>query len=885
LSFISAAWGDYGKIIVWEKSKLGNRIMKTYDPVYYFYVPDPNGKYTGIDGTKLKKLTFKRKDEFEMGLRTEKIRYESDFSVMERILMDNYRGVEPPILNTGFIDIEVDVNPEIGFAKVTNAYAPINALTIYKSLSKEYTTLVIPPPNWDGTWTEELQNVLVCENEAELLTAFLELIEDVDILSGWNSEFFDIPYIAKRIERVLGPSAVKKLNFKGSKNEPRWKEVERFGVKESIVELEGRVHLDYLKLFRKFNLEGRPSYALASIADDELDIPKLKYEGNLYSLYRNDFTHFVKYNIRDVEILVRLDKKFKYIETANGMVHEATVNFNSVFGSVNIIDSAIINIAHNRNLIVLDKNPTAGEHVEGAIVMTPKTGFRRWTFSCDIISLYPSVYRSLNLSPEKIIGQFTRNELDWQAIFNETDEEICLRMEKTNELLSETGKNWKEILQQKGWAVSAYGTVLDQSSGEGLLAYVLSYWFNGRKELQAKKKEWANKADEILKSGKTKDSPEYIEAIAQSEYFDMLQGIRKVLLNSSYGATLNEFSRYHDARLGASTTATGRQITTFMIQTIGNMISGNDMPVVKSRDMDGNAQYTYEGNEIIYGDTDSCYASLEGLVSCKEEAVEIADEIVNATNEKFPAFMSRAFLCQQNFNSLIKANREVVAQSAIFQAKKKYMLYIVNLEGKDLSRDDKKSFKTMGGDIKTSTTPIHIKQFLKRVTLDILYEVDKKEIEDYIVNFRNGFKVEHDDSINPLDIATQGSAKVLEEYYQKWSRLEKKGLGKVNLPGHIRASINYNECLKLFNDKDSLPITSGSKIRTVYLKQNDQNFKSMAFPAEIDHFPDWFENYFKVDMKVMEEKLIDAKLSNIFNALDWTVPTVQSQFRNSVFEF
>lgn len=622
MSFISAAWGDYGKIIVWERNEQGKRIQKIFDPVYYFYVPDPNGKYLGIDGTKLSKMSFKNKNDFEMGLRTERIRYESDFSIMERTLMDNYLNCVPPVLNIGFLDIEVDYDPEIGFARVSNAYAAVSALTIFKTSTNKFTTFVIPPERWDGKFTEDItqSELIICQNEKELLNKFLTILDDVDVISGWNSEFFDLPYLAARIEKVLGSIALKLLNFKGSKNSPKWKEVERFGVKEQIIELEGRVHLDYLKLFRKFNLEGRPSFSLAAIADDELDIPKLSYDGSLYDLYRNDFTKFVQYNIRDTEILVNLNNKFKYIELANNMVHEATVNFNSVFGSVNLIDTAITNFAHKQKLIVMDKRHTPGEHVEGAIVMTPKIGFWKWIFSCDINSLYPSVMRSNNLSIEKIIGQFTRDELDWEAIFLNSEEEITLRLENEDETLEATAREWREILLAKKWCVTAYGTVLDQSSGEGLIPAVLRYWFEGRKELQAKKKEWAKKADDLLKSGKSKNDQDYIECIKQSDYYDMLQGVRKVLLNSTYGATLNEFCRFHDARLGASTTASGRQITRFMIKTIGNLISGKNTDVIKHRDSEGVNQYTYDGNEIIYGDTDSIAGdsiidSSEGMLS------------------------------------------------------------------------------------------------------------------------------------------------------------------------------------------------------------------------------------------------------------------------------
>lgn len=898
MSFISSAWGNYGKINVWERSNLGNRILKTYDPKYYFYVPDENGKYTGVDGVKLSKETFSNKNDFEMGLRTHQTRYESDFSVLERVMMDNYSTKEPPILNIGFIDIEVDYNPEIGFSSVANSYAPISAITIYRSKQKDYITLVVPPKNWNeddlssgnNVIIEKFKNIIICDNEKDLLDIFLEVIEDIDLISGWNSEFFDLPYIAKRIIKVLGPSALKKLNFDGANREPQWKEVEQFGVKNEILLLEGRVHLDYLLLFKKFTLGGRASYSLAAIADDELEIPKIKYDGSLSDLYNNDFIKFIEYNIRDVEIIVKLDEKFKFINLANTMVHEATVNFGAVLKSVNLIDTAITNYAHNKlNQIVFDKKHTPGEHVEGAIVMTPKLGFWKWVFACDLVSLYPTVMRSLNLSIEKIRGQFSRNELDWKAIQEKSEELISMRLEENDEYLETSGLEWYEILKQKQWCVSAFGTVLDQSTGEGIVPAAITYWFNGRKELQAKKKEWAKKAEEIFKSCKSKENKEYIEALAQSEYFDMLQGVRKVLLNSTYGATLNEFSRFHDARLGASTTATGRQITTFMIENIGDLITGNKTKIVKTPMQDKNGEikneYTYEGNEITYGDTDSCYACIDGKVDNKNDACVMADKIVDSVNNIFPNFMHNSFLCQDKFKSLIKANREVVAETTIFQAKKKYMLNIVNLEGKDLTREDKKSFKTMGSDIKMSSIPVAIQNFLKAVTLKVLYNEDKKEIEDFIIKFRDGFNVDHEDNINPLDIANRGSAKVLEASYQQWLRLEKPGIGKVNMAGHIRASINYNESLKFYDDKKSLPITSGSKIKTVYLKKNDNNFKSMAFPAEMDELPDWFVKNFEVDMKVMEGKLIDKKLENIFSALGWAVPTKQTQFNNSIFTF
>jgi DNA polymerase elongation subunit (family B) len=890
MTFVSAAY-DEGSIIVWEKPEQSVRKIKRYRPSYYFYVPtDKEPDAIALDNTPVKKLTFRSKRDMEDAKQQNRNRYESDFSAMDRILMDNYYGAPLPQLVTAFIDIEVDYNPAIGFAGPKNPYAPISAITIYKTSDKRYITVAVAPKTLRGkeiVVPESFRDdTVICETEAEMLDVFLELLQDADVISGWNSEYFDLPYLVLRTDMVLGRGQSNRFCFLGAPRPPEWTEVEKFGVKEKVVNIFGRVHLDYLKLFRKFTYEGRQSFKLDSIGQEELGMAKLHFNGSLSELYNNDFMKYLEYNRHDTRILVELDKKFKFIDLANSMVHEATVNFNSVFGSVQLIDTAIVNFAHNiMKRVVFDKAHIPGQTVEGALVMTPKIGLNRWVFSCDINSLYPSVYRSLNLSPEKIIGQFTGYEEDWREFRARSDKPITLRFEDGGEA-EKTAKEWHDLFRTKKVAVSAYGTALDQSSGEGLVPAVLSFWFKGRKELQAKKKEWAAKA-EALKHDK--ESAAYKEAKAQEEYYELAQLNRKILLNSTYGATLNEFCRFHDPRLGASTTGTGRQITTFMIEEVGELICGERKKLIKTSFMDPKKHemvhvYTYPGEEIIYSDTDSVYASLDGLVTEKETACQIADGVVKELNDRFVDFMQEAFLCNPDFDTLIKANREVVAQSSIFQAKKKYMLYVVNLEGKDIDKDSPKALKTQGSDIKMSSTPERVKKFLKSVTMKILWGEPKKEIEDFIIKFRDTFNGE-DESFHPLDVASSGSIKVLEDYYPQYLRIEKAGLGRVSLPGNARAVINFNEMLKEFDDKRTLPIQSGSKIRTLYLEENEYGLKSMAFPAEMEEFPDWFIQHFKVDIKTSESKMVDNKLNNIFKAIQWQVPTRQSVFVNSLFTF
>lgn len=922
MSFISSYYDRFkDRVVVWEREGNGRRIRREIDSPYNLYVPDPNGKFEAITGEKLKFIECSSKKEFDERCAAHPIRFESDIHPQDKVMM-TYFGKPLPVLNVGFIDIEVDYDPAVGYSRPSNPYAPINALSLYRSDLGTMFTLLLPPPTWAHGMQLPIEmqedNYFMFHSERELLEFFLTLIEDCDVLTGWNSDFFDMPYIAKRIELLFGQHALKKLGFDLGPM-PRWGEKERFKgstEKEIVIDLQSRVHLDYMALFKKFTLGGRQSYSLGAITAEELDVPKMEYDGTLYELYRNDFIKFAKYNRHDVQCIVDLNKKFKYIDLANAMVHEATVNFSAIFGSVQLIDTAIINFCHNRmNKIVFDRVHKQGKKVEGAIVMSPKVGLHKMIGSCDINSLYPSTYRSLNLSPEKIVGQLAEYEEGWRAVYNarRNPDNLALQQvpvtiipegsrhgeldehgEEQEGSLTITAGDMIQFLKENKYAISGYGTILDQGNGEGLLPAVLTYWFKGRKELQAKKKEFAKKAkDQLAANGGNKEDPVYIDYITQSEYFDMLQGVRKVLLNSTYGATLNAFCRFHDPRLGASTTGSGRQITTHMIETVAQCLMGETAPkVVKTIGYDektGEAINVYTldvppGIGPIYSDTDSCYFVMEQLVGDDVEmAVGLADEIVGFTNDSFKAFMQEAFNCQEGFDDLIRAAREVVATSGIFRAKKKYMLLVADNEGTRYSPDNDKALKTQGSDIKVSSTPETIRALLKDVTMSILRGVKKPEIDQSIIQFRRNLNNNPD--INPLDFATITSVKNLEEYGLKYKNIELAGMGKVKLPANVRASFNHNTCIELFGVKDTQPIISGMKIKIVWLKDNEYGFTNMSFSSDLETLPKWFTDHFEVDIKLTEQKLVDQKLKNIFDPIGWDVPTEHTMTVNRLLSF
>ena len=927
---------DIDAVIVWERDENGRRPVAHHAP-YYFYVPDENGEYKSIFNRKLKRIDCEDRDQFQQYLRgyNKYDVHESDIPPMFKVLMNMYHDLPTPIIHYAFLDIEVDYKSSQGFSSPENPYAPINAVTIYQSWTKRYFTYAVPPKGWkntpefegqlDSLWKEHSlgfnRELVLCSNEEELLKCLVRDIQDADIISGWNSEFFDLPYIMKRLERVA-PKLIDQMSFKGCKP-PKESTIERFGATSIVYQLNGRTHLDYLDLFKKFTFEGRTSYSLANISADELDIPKLHYEGTLEQLYNRNFAHFIAYNARDVEVLVKLDDKFKFIALVNQMAHENTCLFANMLGTVRYVETGITNRAHNvHNLIVADKRiMTDGVAVEGALVLSPRVGLHDWLGSVDINSLYPTVIRALNISPEKFIGQFSCGEEDWRGII-QMDEYPHTMVDDARESLTLTGEEWWKLLIDNRWTITPFGTIFDESSGLGIVPEAIEFWYGERKRLQALKKKYTKihkeaeaifsalekevgkieftsgtwplldemhddvityqKAVERYGQPSNSDVKWYYERAKYLEsHYDLLQLTKKIQLNSTYGALLSPHFRLGRKEMGGSVTACGRQITTFMIEQIGELVTGKKCTVTKRMvvDKDGDVQNIYETDSdvILLSDTDSCYFKTNA--SNKEEAVEIADAVAEGVNAMFPAFMRKTFNCQPGHDDLIKAGREIVGSKGLFlNAKKKYTIKVVNLDGFDL---EKPKLKTVGSEMKKADTPKVIQDFLKDMMNMILDGASYEEVEKF-VNEQRGVLVRA--VKDPISLGVSKQINNLDAKYAEWQKTEKVGKGKVNLPGHVRAAVNYNEAIQKFEPGAKL-LRAGDKGIVFYLQPNDFGWKSIVLPADADRFPEWFRENFKVDKKLTEDKMIDAKLARTFEALDWEIPTPQKTMVKSILKF
>lgn len=786
-----------------------------------------------------------------------------------------------------------------GFSSPTNPYAPINAITVYQSWTGEYLTYAVPPRNLPAT-AEQLQascqrkleeliasgdlpantktNIVICSDEYQLLSRMIDDLRDADIVSGWNSEFFDIPYICERLVKIGGQRMLLKLEHAGVPFAPKKEMMNRYGSEEPIYKFSGKCFLDYMRLFQKFTFEGRTSYSLGNILQEEIGLGKLDYNGTLEQLYNRDFETFVVYNFRDVQGLVQLDQKFKFIALANQMAHENTVAFEAVLGTVSYVETGITNHAHYKlNRIVHDKVISEHDKVEGAIVMTPKVGLHEWVGSVDINSLYPNTIRSLNISPEKIIGQFESKEDAWRAIRNSTNERLCLTLESGHQEIA-TASEFSQLLKDARWAVSAHGTVFDQSDGRGVVPDMLGYWYSERKRLQAEKKKYAALAKA------EQDPQKQAEYYKLEEQYDLLQLTKKISMNSLYGSLLNVAFRYGDERMGASVTATGRQITTHMIESIGEILTGERHPIIKRSTVaeDGTVshEYTSESPACIYGDTDSNYFKCIGATN-EEEAVAIADYTAEQVNDSFPQFMREAFNCQPEFDCFIKAGREIVASRGLFQAKKKYMLKVFDLEGVRVNK-----LKSMGSEIKKADTPKIIQKFLKDTVDMILDGRPYDEIASFVnTSRRQVLRGAERDNIFKLGVAKQVNNldKFMAEYNNPGTHRSSNG-GRLTIPGHVRAACNYNFLLNIF-DRGAKTVRSGDKVLVFYLKPNQYKLESIALPAEMSKFPSWFAENFSVDITKTEDKMFDSKLDGIFSALGREVPSPQSVLTGSILKF
>jgi DNA polymerase elongation subunit (family B) len=867
MSYIDALYDRERDRIHLVGRREGERYYEEFPATYIFYYDDPRGKFRSLFGNPVSRFSTRNNKEFrkEMAMNKGRDLYESDINPVFRCLEENYKGQDGPKLHTAFFDIEVDFDPERGYSRPDDPFNPITAISVYLDWLDQLVTLVIPPKHMSAETAQEIAgefpNTFVFFNEAELLDTFLNLIDDADVLSGWNSEGYDIPYTVNRVTRVLSKDDTRRFCLWSQM--PKVRMFERFGSENQTYDLIGRVHMDYMQLYRKYTYEERHSYSLDAILEYEDLGSKTAYEGTLDQLYNNDFKTFIEYNRQDVNGLASIDKKLRFLDLANVLAHENTVLLPTTMGAVAVTEQAIINEAHERGMVVPSRKNRFNEEdtqAAGAYVAYPKKGIHEYIGSIDINSLYPSAIRALNMGPETIIGQLRPVMTDryikdkmtggasfagaWEGLFGSLEytavmeqqrgAEITIDWKDGEETVYSAAEIWRMIFDSKNpWILTANGTIFTYEK-EAVIPGLLKRWYAERKEMQAKLKACTNKADE--------------------EYWDKRQLVKKINLNSLYGAILNPGCRFFDKRIGQSTTLTGRAIAKHMDAYVNECITG---------------KYDHTGETIIYGDTDSCYFSAwsvlkkeveEGRMEwSRETCIALYDSIAEQVNISFPGFMEQAFHCPRDMGSVIKGGRELVASKGLFITKKRYAVMIIDKEGKRSDVNGKPGkVKAMGLDLKRSDTPKVIQEFLSDILHDVLTGANKDQVVEKIRNFKYLFKERPG--------WEKGSPKRVNNL-TKYSAEEAKQ-GKANMPGHVRAGMNWNTMRRMNSDNYSIQIVDGMKVIVCKLKDNPLGWTSIAYPTDELHLPAWFKEL-PFDDSAMEATVIDGKIDNLLGVLDW----------------
>jgi DNA polymerase elongation subunit (family B) len=662
---------------------------------------------------------------------------------------------------------------------------------------------------------------------------------------------------------------------------PKARDFERYGATSTTYDLVGRIHMDYMQLYRKYTYEERHSYSLDAIAEYELGEHKTQYEGTLDQLYNQNFKKFIEYNRQDTMILHKLDTKLKFLDLSNELAHANTVLLPTTMGAVAVTEQAIINEAHERGLVVpnrksrSDKDDTAAA---GAYVAYPKKGIHPWVGAVDINSLYPSAIRALNMGMETVVGQLrpimTERYLDdlvsqgktaaaaWEGIFASLEytavmeqnrgTEITIDWQDGDKSIHSAAEVWNMIFNSnQPWMLTANGTIVTYER-KGVVPGLLERWYSERKDLQAKKKA-ATDPKEIA-------------------FWDKRQLVKKINLNSLYGAILNPHCRFFDKRIGQSTTLSGRSIAKHMAGYINECVFG-----IKD----------HVGDAIVYGDTDSCYFTAwpavkdevaKGTMEWNRDiCIQLYDSIADQVNESFPAFMEQAFHCPREAGELIKAGRELVASNSLFITKKRYAVLIYDLEGKRLDVDGNPGkIKAMGLDLKRSDTPKVVQEFLYEILEKVLTGTEREEIIERIREFKYEFK-----SRPAWEKGTPKRVNNLTTYTKK-----EEAAGKANLPGHVRAAMNWNNLRRMNGDNYSMAVVDGMKTIVCKLKANPLGWSSIGYPTDEQRLPKWFTEL-PFDDSLMESTIVDQKIDNLLSVLDWDLASATNTDNTfqSLFEF
>tara|TARA_B100000674_G_scaffold62422_1_gene43293 strand:- start:4338 stop:6794 length:2457 start_codon:yes stop_codon:yes gene_type:complete len=815
---------------------------RTFPYTRYAYEKADRGEFQSIYGDRLTKVYKFKKDDTDL--------FESDVAETTRVLVDTYSDSDELSKGHVILTYDIEVEMESGLPDTQKAENGITSIALHDSATNQYWVLVMDKENQMTNYSSDKAEVLAFFDERDLLQKYLELYEMINpsIVTGWNIDYFDTPYLYNRIKRLLGERQASRLSPIGQCFWSPYRQ--RFF-------MAGVSYLDYISLYKNYNYGELPNYRLDTIGTIELGKGKIEYQGNLDQLFKEDIEKFIEYNLVDVEIVVELDKKLQFIDLCRGICHAGHVPYEDFVYSSKYLEGALLTYLRRRNLVAPNKPSDRRERMEalkergddkfiGAYVKDPIVGKYDWVYDLDLTSLYPSIIMTLNISPESKVGKinnwdankFIKEEVDTYTIGDDTI----------------TKENLRKYLDDSKFSVSSNG-VLYRTDSVGCIPGILDLWFQQRVEYK----------NEMKKYGKAGNKAKYA-------FFHKRQLVQKILLNSLYGVLGLPAFRFYDIDNAEAVTTTGQTV----IKSTADMGNIKYNKELGEKDLDSN----------IYIDTDSVFFSAVPLMdkrypNWKDEEQDtiagyvnvIAEEMQDYLNDFYNILSKRIFNVDKDKHRL-EIKKEYVAKAGLWIAKKRYAQWIISDNGVPVDKLDVK-----GLDVKRSSFPKAFQEIMSDVLISILRGQTEEEITDKVLSFKKSMT-----SLDIKNIAKNSAVKNLTKYMPKGKRnLFSVGKGT---PAHVKAAIMYNDALKHFNAPfKHEPMRDGDKIKWVYLKENPLGLDGLGFfgyndPKDVNNFLETYTDHNKIF-----ERELRKKLQDFYDAIGWGEVISEQKTAEKFFSF
>ena len=805
------------------------KLSVAYRPNHY--IPSKKGQtaYRALDGRHLESVNLNSMG----GARKFRERYQGveGFEIhgydryIYTYIADKFQGdieFNPKLIKTASLDIECEC--EDGFPDPMIAGEKVNAITI-KPFGKPPVVFGIGP--WEHGKDYDYRN---CTNEANLLMEFIKYWrkESFDIITGWNVNSFDMTYLCNRIDKIIGEDEHKKLSPWGQSDV---REFTSLGYqKQQVYNLYGINVLDYLELYRKHTFVNQESYKLDHIAHVELGKGKLDYSeyGNLHTLYRQDYAKFLEYNVVDAVLVEQLEEKLGLIELVQAMSYNAKCNYNDTFGMVKYWETIIYNFLKEQNIQTPPQKMTREKtsRIIGAYVKEPLVGGHNWVVSFDLNSLYPHIIMQHNISPEKMVKS-VKEEVSISSMLNK---EVNL-----------------DFLKQQNMTVCPNGTKFTRDR-QGFLPELMEKFYDERKACKKKMIEYQKERQQKGLEPKRKRELDTLIKRANNN-----QMVRKIALNSAYGALANQYFAFFSVDLAEAITTSGQLIIQWAEKTINDFMN--------------KTLGTENEDYVIAMDTDSVYITMDKLVQQvlpEETDKSKVIDFLNNSEGMFEKVLADGFdeLAEYTnaYQNKMEMGREIIADRGIWTAKKRYILNVHDDEGVRLRTP---KLKMMGIETAKSSTPQWVRGKLTEA-FNVVMSGTEQDLWDFVENARKEFR-----NLPPEEVAFPRGCKGLVQYADP-THIYSKGT-----PIHVRGSLLYNHHLKKKNvDRRYENIKNGEKIHFSYLTTpNPINENVISF---MNVLPREFDLHRFIDYDMQFDKAFVDPLKVVISLIGWNVEPVAS---------